>query len=85
MAIPNTDYLLQATALIGQAHARLVAAGYSEGLAAAALSRARGMANFKTKHLSAALQGPAFLETLRDEIANSERWIGKEVAGMTGT
>lgn len=70
----------EATALLARTEMELEAKGYSEGLAQAAVARARGIADYKTAKVSPGIRSQAFLDVLRDELTHCEKWIGQEVS-----
>src|SRR5690242_7678521 len=59
----SVDYLLQATSRMAQVHFELTSKGLPEGVVTRGINRARGEAEFHTRHISSAIKGQAFLET----------------------
>jgi hypothetical protein len=75
-------YLQQAADLLRYTHFTLSQKGYADGLIEAAMDRARGMAEYKTRDLSPDLRGPAFLQVLQAELGKVETWMHQIQAAL---
>lgn len=64
-----------ATRMIAATQLELESKGYPPPLVRAAVERARGTAEYKAEHISAAIQGQAFLDILRYELTKTEDWV----------
>jgi hypothetical protein len=61
--------------MIAATQLELEAKGYTPPLVRAAVERARGTAEYKAQHISADIQGRAFLDILRYELTKTEDWV----------
>jgi hypothetical protein len=75
--------LQRGTAEAARAYEALVAKGYPEQQARAAVARARGVAWHNTRDLSAGIRGQGYLDTLLAELARAEGWLVRTRNGST--
>ena len=67
-----------ATRMIAATQLELETKGFAPSLVRAAIERARGVAQYKAQPISAAIQGQAFLDLLRDELTKAEDWVQRQ-------
>ena len=77
--IGATD-LASASALMGQRTMELSARSYHPELIARGTSRAFGIAEARTRGLSASIRGQAFLELLVVELNRCDNWMDKQLS-----
>jgi hypothetical protein len=70
----------EATKLMASAELELSAKGYSDALSRLAVSRALNTAEYRVADVSGAIQEQAFMDTLRAELNQAERWIHAQQA-----
>ena len=74
----------EAVRLISITQLELEAKGYPPLVVRAAVMRARGTAEFKTRDISAPIREQAFLDILRAELGRAETWVAQEMGHWTG-
>lgn len=75
IGLGSTDALDRATSLLAVMQLELESRGYPPNLVAAALSRARGTAEYKSEPISADIRLRAFLDLLHAELKGVESWL----------
>lgn len=60
------------------------AKGYTPGLARAAVQRAWGSAEYKTRDISGPIREQAFLDILTAELRRAETWVQQEMKNAEG-
>lgn len=77
--------LEEATRCLSLTQLELEAKGYPPGIARAAVMRARGIAEYKTRDISPSIREQAFLDILVAELRKAETWTVQEMSQSDGS